>query len=158
VERVKAGVILLAAFMAAASSKAPQLVDISYDEKTPQRRQAVKFQAMDVVLIELEKGPRAVVQFTELQARRGTYRWRFRRAKTDEILSGVGTVAERYEEIPDGPKRGHTLPLPGNDKIVRVGDIRAAWSWADDQVAYLYYHTKHAKVTVLPAESFDKEL
>ena len=154
---MKAGAILLGASMIAASGPAPQLVDISYDEKSPQRRQAVEFHAMDVVLIELTSGPRAVVQFTEMGTRRGTYRWRFRRAKGGEVLSGVGTVAERYEEIPDGSKKGHMLPLPGNDKIVRVGDIRAAWSWGDEQVAFLYYHAKHARVTILTGGSFDKE-
>ncbi len=154
---MKAGAIWLAAFLTAASSSAPQLVDISFDDKTPHHRRAVEYKAMDVVLIELTTGPRAVVQFTELGARRGTYRWRFRRAKSGEVLTGAGTVAERYEDIPDGTKKGHMLPLPGNDKIVRVGDIRAAWSWGDDQVAFLYYHTKHAKVAILPPGSFDKE-
>ena len=154
---MKAGVVALVAFMAAGASPAPQLVDISFDEKAPHKRLAIEFHAMDVIQIELAKGPRAVVQFTEMGTRRGTYRWRFRRAKGGEVLTGVGTVAERYEEIPDGSKKGHMLPLPGNDKIVRVGDIRAAWSWGDEEVGFLYYHAKHARLTILPAASFDKE-
>jgi hypothetical protein len=154
---VKASVIWLAASMTTGSGYAAQLVDISHDEKAPQKRQAVRFQAMDVLLIEVATGPRAVVQFTELGARRGAYRWRCRRAGSGEVLSGAGTVAEKTEEIADGPGRGHVLPLPGNDTIVRAGDIRAAWSWADDRVAYLYYFTRRARVTILPSGSFDKE-
>jgi hypothetical protein len=65
VERVKAGAIWLAVSMTAGSSYAAQLVDISHDEKAPQKRQAVRFQAMDALLIEKATGPRAVVQFTE---------------------------------------------------------------------------------------------
>jgi hypothetical protein len=142
----------------AGSGQPAQLVDISHDEKAPGRRQAVKFRPTDVLLIEVPGGPRAVVQFTELEARRGSYRWRCRRSGSSEVLSGVGTVAERYEEIPDGPGRGHVLPLPGHDPIVRAGDIRAAWSWADAQTAYLYYYPKRARVTLLPAESFERPL
>ena len=154
---VRAAAFWVAASMTAGLGSAAQLVDISHDEKAPQKRQAVRFQAMDVLLIEVVTGPRAVVQFTELGAKRGTYRWRCRRAGSSEVLSGAGSVAEKTEEIPDGPVRGHVLPLPGNDTIVRAGDIRAAWSWADDRVAYLYYYSRRAKVTVLPSASFDNE-
>lgn len=147
----------LVAGLIVGSTPAAQLVDISYDDKAPQKRQAVRFQVMDVLLIDVAKGPRAVVQFTELGARRGTYRWRCRRAGSTAVLSGVGAVAERYEEIPDGPKRGHTLPLAGHDPIVRVDVIRAAWSWADERSGYLYYYPRWASVRVLPAGSFDHE-
>jgi hypothetical protein len=154
---VTAAALLLAGAMAAAGAPAPPLVDISYDAKEPQKRQAVQFRVDDVLLIEVKGGPRAVVQFTELAARGGRYRWRFRRAGSGEVLTGTGSVAEKYEDIPDGPGRGHMLPLPGHDTIVRAGDIRAAWSWADWKVSYLYFHPRRATVTVLPAEAFDKQ-
>lgn len=155
---MKAAALWLAVSAAAAALSAAPLIDISYDAKAPQKRQSVQFRAMDVLRIEVPNGPRAVVQFTELAARRGSYRWRFRRAGSSEVLTGTGTVAEMYEDIPDGPGRGHMLPLPGHDTIVRAGDIRAAWSWADWKVSYLYFHPRRATVTVLPAGSFDKEL
>lgn len=158
VERVKTVALLLVASIVAAAGPPPQLVDISYDAKAPQKRQAVRFRATDVLLIEVPNGSRAVVQFTELAARKGSYRWRFRRAGSGELLTGTGTVAERYEDIPDGPGRGHMLPLPGHDTIVRAGDIRAAWSWADWKVSYLYFQAHRAKVSVLPAEAFEKDL
>lgn len=154
---MRAAAIWVAVSMTGASGFSAVLVDISHDEKAPQKRQAVRFQAMDVLLIEVPKGPRAVVQFTELGAKRGTYRWRCRRIGSIDIQSGVGTVAEKTEEIPDGAGHGHLLPLPGNDTIVRAGDVRAAWSWADDRVGYLYYYSHRAKVTILPPASFDKE-
>ena len=154
---VKTAAIVLAAGLMMGAAPAPQLVDISYDEKAPLKRQAVEFHVMDVLLIEVTKGPRAVVQFTELGARHGTYRWRCRRARSAAVLSGVGAVAEKYEEIPDGPKRGHMLPLPGHDPIVRVDLIRAAWSWADEKSAYLYYYPRWASVRILPAGSFEHE-
>lgn len=154
---VKTAAVWLAAVLAMGSAPAAQLVDISHDVKAPEKRQAVKFQALDVLLIEVPNGPRAVVQFTELDAKRGSYRWRCRRPGSGEVVSGVGTVVEKYEEIPDGPGRGHVLPLPGNDTIVRAGDIRAAWSWADDRVAYLYYYARRAKVTILGPASFANE-
>jgi hypothetical protein len=157
VEDLKAAALWLAVSAAVPAGPASQLVDISYDAKAPQKRQAVQFRANDVLLIEVPNGPRAVVQFTELAARKGIYRWRFRRPGSTEVLTGKGTVAEKYEDIPDGPGRGHMLPLPGHDTIVRAGDIRAAWSWADWKVAYLYFHPRRATVTVLPPESFDKE-
>lgn len=155
---MKAAALWLAVSAAAAALPAAQLIDISYDAKAPQKRQSVQFRAMDVLRIEVPNGPRALVQFTELAARKGSYRWRFRRAGASEVLTGTGTVAEMYEDIPDGPGRGHMLPLPGHDTIVRAGDIRAAWSWADWKVSYLYFHPRRATVTVLPPESFDKEL
>jgi hypothetical protein len=157
VEQVKTAALWLAVSAALAAGPAPPLVDISYDAKAPQKRQAVRFRAMEVLRIEVPNGPRAVVQFTELAARKGSYRWRFRRVGSTEVLTGTGTVAEMYEDIPDGPGRGHMLPLPGHDTIVRAGDIRAAWSWADWKVSYLYFHPRRATVTVLPAEAFDKE-
>ena len=148
-------VVWTAAGLLAASFAAGQLVDISYDQKNPQRRQSIRFRAMDVILIEAAAGQRAVVQFTVLGSRHGTYRWRYRRSGSSEVLSGVGTVQEKYEEVPDGPGRGHVLPLPGHDTIVRMGELRAAWSWADERSAYLYYHPRRAKVTLLPAGSFE---
>jgi hypothetical protein len=155
VNHVKAVAIWLAAFVIPGAGAAEQLVDVSHDEKAPQKRQAVRFQTADVLLIEVVNGPRAVVQFTELGSRRGSYRWRCRRAGSGDVQSGVGTVAEKYEEIPDGAGRGHVLPLPGNDTIVRAGDVRAAWSWADERWSYLYYYQRRAKVTILPAGAFD---
>jgi hypothetical protein len=152
---VKALAICLGIAAMGASSPRPQLVDISYDEKAPQKRRAVKFQVMDVLLIDVVDGPRAVVQFTELGSRHGAYRWRCRRAGSAVVLTGQGTVAEKYEEIPDSPKRGHMLPLPGHDPIVRADVIRAAWSWADERSAYLYYYPRLANVKVLPAGSFE---
>jgi hypothetical protein len=157
VEQVKTAALWLAVSAAAAAGAASQLVDVSYDAKAPQKRQAVRFRANDVLLIEVPNGPRAAVQFTELAARRGSYRWRFRRPGSTEVVTGTGTVAEKYEDIPDGPGRGHMLPLPGHDTIVRAGDIRAAWSWADWKVSYLYFHPRRATVKVLPAESFDQQ-
>jgi hypothetical protein len=153
---LNATAVCLAVATAVAASSAPPLIDISYDAKAPLKRQAVRFQVDDVLLIEVKNGPRAVVQFTELAARKGSYRWRFRRAGSNEVLSGTGTVVEKYEDIPDGRGHGHMLPLPGHDTIVRAGDIRAAWSWADWKVSYLYFQPSRASVTVLPAESFEK--
>ena len=155
---MKTAALWLVASAALAAGPAPHLVDISYDAKSPQKRQAVQFRANDVLLIEVADGPRAVVQFTELATRGGSYRWRFRRPGAGPVLTGTGTVAEKYEDVPDGPGRGHMLPLPGHDTIVRAGDIRAAWSWADWKVSYLYFHPKRAVVTVLPPEAFDREL
>ena len=136
------------------ASRAPPLVDISYDETAPQKRQAVEFHVMDVLWIDVANGPRAVVQFTELGSRHGAYRWRCRRAGSAAVLAGEGVVAEKYEEIPDGPKKGHMLPLPGHDPIVRADLIRAAWSWADERTAYLYYYPSRATVRILPSISF----
>jgi hypothetical protein len=154
---LKAAAVWLAVTAAIAAAAPPTLIDISYDAKEPQKRQAVRFQVDDVLLIEVKGGPRAVVQFTQLDARRGSYRWRFRRAGSSQVLTGTGTVVEKYEDIPDGKGHGHMLPLPGHDTIVRAGDIRAAWSWADWKVSYLYYHPRRATVTVLPADQFDRQ-
>jgi hypothetical protein len=145
-----------AAWLLAAAPAAGQLVDITYDQKNPQRRQSIRFQVMDVLLIEAVGGQRAVVEFTVLGSRHGAYRWRYRHSASAPVSSGVGTVEEKYEEIPDSPGRGHVLPLPGHDTIVRMGDLRAGWSWADERTAYLYYHPRRAKVTLLPAGSFEK--
>jgi hypothetical protein len=73
------------------------------------------------------------------------------------VLSGTGSVAEKYERIPEGPDTSHVVPLPGHDTIVRAGDLRAEWSSAGRDRAYLYYHPRHAKVTILPAAAFDRE-
>jgi hypothetical protein len=154
---VKAALIGLAMVVFTAAASAGQLVDISYDARNPRKRQAVKFQAMDVLLIEVTNGPRAVVQFTDVGRRHGTYRWRCRRSGSATVTDGKGTVAEKLEEIPDDSKRGHMLPLPGHDPIVRVDEIRAAWSWADDRSAYLYFQPRRATVKILPAASYDKE-
>jgi hypothetical protein len=154
---MKGVVAWTAAWLFAASSAAGQVVDVSYDQKTPERRQSIQFQAMDVIAIDVTTGQRAVVQFTVLGSRHGTYRWRYRRSGSSEVLSGVGNVAEKYEEIPDSKGRGHVLPLPGNDTIVRMGELRAAWSWADERSAFLYYHPRRARVKLLPAGSFERE-
>ena len=149
--------VWMAAWLLAVAPAAGQVVDVSYDEKTPERRQSIRFRAMDVILIDVLAGQRAVVQFTLMGSRHGTYRWRYRRSGSSKVVSGVGTVAEKYEEIPDSKGRGHVLPLPGNDKVVRMGELRAEWSWADEQSAFLYYQPRRAKVTLLPAGSFEKE-
>jgi hypothetical protein len=133
------------------------LIDISNDSDAPQDRRYVEFRANDVLLIEARTGQRAVVQFTRVASKAATYRWRYWPRGVGEALTGVGDVAEQYEQVADGPNRVRVLPLPGHDVTVRAGDIRAAWSSRSSQAGFLYYHPRHATVRVLSPESFDKQ-
>ena len=57
-----------------------QSVDIGRWEEGAGERDALRFKASDVVLIEVKTGQRAVVQFTPVSDTHARYRWRYRRS------------------------------------------------------------------------------
>ena len=148
---------LVLAFVLAGWNVQAQVVDITRYGGSGKGRESILFKAEQVLLVEALTGQRAVVQFTRLTARGGAYRWRYQQSPETAVLSGRGEVAEKYERIPDGSKV-RLVPLSGHDTSVRAGDIRAEWSMHDSESGFFYFHSKQARVRVLPPACFEMAL
>jgi hypothetical protein len=136
------------------------ILDISDDDgSTVWDRKTVELGPGDVVLIEGFAGERAVVQFTRIAPGTSQYRWRYRAARSREQSAGVGEVVERYERKPGKDGTVFFLARPGNDTIVRAGQIHADWVRnRGERSAALSYYPRLARVTVLRPATFDSAL
>lgn len=136
------------------------ILDISdEDGSTVWDRKTVEFEPGDVVLIEGFAGERAVVQFTRIAPGTSQYRWRYRGARSRQSLAGVSEVVERYERKPGKDGAVFFLARPGNDTIVRAGQIHADWVRnRGERSAALSYYPRQAKITVLSPAAFDSAL
>ena len=148
-----------------------QVFDISPPPDDSRFQGKVYFTIHDVLLIELQTGQHALVQFTDMQAApravvesthrrecKGRYRWRYKDSSTGAEQSGEGKVIELYEETKINQYSSRATPLPGHDPLVRAGGIHTLWSSASDVAGYLYYDLRQARVTVLPSDRFDVKL
>ena len=113
----------------------------------------------DAVLVELESGPAAMVQFTKFARTEATYRWSFRNAPLATPQSGVGRVFENYYNV-ELPGRDTVLVPKDNGESLKVkaGEIWLEWSYHNKDSAWLYYCEGLAKLKVLPASAFDSKL
>ena len=120
-------------------------------------RKSLKVPLNGVVRVELPSGQCALIQFTALGDATAEYRWKYRRTPDSKIETGSGSLVEKYERFPSRKGRGNeVLPLPGQDLIIRAGEIRAEWSAGGAENAYFYYNSKLARAELVAAKSFDK--
>ena len=119
----------------------------------------------DVVYIQTSSGAAAVVQFTSIGtfSERGpltaTYRWRYRSAASQTIISGKGQVRESYNYKPSADGKGYGVtPKADHDPMVRAGEIQIQWSYGSESYGYLYYYPGRAKIQILRLDAFDRDL
>jgi hypothetical protein len=143
----------LAAILLLEAPVSSQTVDIGRWEEDTGERNALRFKAGDVVLIEVKTGQRAVVQFTPVGDTHARYRWRYRASPDSQVITGTGEVEERYGRSPEGTTTD-LRALPGHDTTVQLGDIRTEWSAGGGGEGYLYYFPGRAQLKILPSTDF----
>jgi hypothetical protein len=132
------------------------VTDLGADEwSTVWDRRSVEFAVGEVLLIETIYEERAVVQFTRV-GETSSYRWRYS-GKSGTTAAGNGQSVEKYATS-GTPANTLLTPLPGHDMTIRAGRVRADWVRTRAGAGRLSYLPRQAKVSVLPAESFNRAL
>jgi hypothetical protein len=137
----------------------PQVVNIAGTTASSSTRESLRVPPNGVVQVLRPSGQWAVIQFTSIDGKSATYRWKYRKNAAAPIENGTGVVLEKYERLPAREGGGsEVLPLPGHDVIVRAGEVRAEWSAGGDEYCYFYFNPKYAKASLEPPSRFGTEL
>ena len=111
-------------------------------------RKALHVNINDVVLIKSTSDAVAVVQFTSFESGTASYRWRYRSAESESIISGKGQTRESYDSKPAADGSVFVTPKADHDVTVRAGDLKVEWSSMNTTSGWLYYNSSIATMQV----------